>query len=188
MPYYQHEINQTQQKFLDKCVKNFEESKDFFYKIMNEKEDDAAILMKWIIDNNINPYSVFSPNCGANCFSSIEHFTGLYSLFHSAIDRADISYVKFSYFTKTKLEEDEYVIEHEMHPMILFIWRYENNFEDYVKESFGITNKNFELFNEVTKIKIDLLNNVNEYISEYNRVEMEHKKLHEEVSLYLEGI
>jgi len=40
---------------------NFAEAREKYHKIM-QGENDASILIKWIVENEINPYGVFHEN------------------------------------------------------------------------------------------------------------------------------
>jgi hypothetical protein len=158
---------------LQKYIDSFEESKQIYLRVMNkELDNDAATLMRWIVKEDINPYGVF-PEYIAGAMSSLEGFDGLYCQLHNALcNHCEACFVKISYKTKW----GNIVSEHTHSPMVVFYWSGENNLAEKVRKGMFLP-----MEDEVFDFKVEVLNNVNEYIEEYERVEEEHRKLHEEL-------
>lgn len=105
-------MNNPQQNLLNKFMNDIEESKKYYIDIMS-REDDSAKFIKWIIDNDINPFSVL-PNGRAEQMSFLEGICSLYShLKYCFVDDGDVTFTKI-----TKILNE---FEHPLSPMLVFI-------------------------------------------------------------------
>lgn len=141
-------------KKIEQFEKNFEIAKMKYAEIM-EGENDAAILFKWLAENDINEWGVFHGD--AHFINTLEGWINMYHLMHHAIyDDGDVTFVK------TKFQG----------PKIIFYFKKENNFEevfmenihDALRESFTI---------------VGYMDTVQEYIAEYERYEAECNEFYE---------
>lgn len=176
-------MNSTEQAQakLQKYIDSFEESKQIYLRVMNKEIDnDAATLMRWIVNNGINPYEVFS-QYDAGAMSSLEGFDGLYCQLHNALcNHCDACFVKIFYKTKFESCGKEIICEHTNSPMVVFYWSGENNFAEKVREGMFLP-----MEDDVFDFQVEVLKNVDEYIKEYERVEEECRKLDEELKHFL---
>lgn len=134
--------------------KNFEIAKMKYAEIM-EGENDAAILFKWLAENDINEWGVF--HGGAHYSDTLEGWISMYHHLHHALyDDGDVTFVK------TRFQG----------PKIIFYWKKENNFEEVFMENIHDTLK------ESFKI-VGYMDTVQEYIAEYERYEAERNEIYE---------
>jgi hypothetical protein len=162
-------MNAKQQNFLDKMLKEIEESKEFYIRIMGG-ENDAAQLIKWMIDNDINSYEVF-PDYIAGNFYHLDGFSSLYSILtHALYDDGDIEFLKI-----TQICEG---YRHSIWPKVVFYWRGESNFESYVKEILKLREK--DLDGADISYEFEFMSNVQGYIKEYEKKEKEYAYLCEQ--------
>ena len=134
--------------------KNFEIAKMKYAEIM-EGENDAAILFKWLAENDINEWGVF--HGGAHYSDTLEGWISMYHHLHHALyDDGDVTFVK------TKFQG----------PKIIFYWKKENNFEEVFMENIHDT------LRESFKI-VGYMDTVHEYIAEYERYEAERNEIYE---------
>lgn len=139
---------------LTQFEKNFEIAKMKYAEIM-EGENDAAILFKWLAENDINEWGVFHGN--AHYSDTLEGWIGMYHHLHHALyDDGDVTFVK------TKFQG----------PKIIFYWKKENNFEEVFMENIHDTLK------ESFKI-VGYMDTVQEYIAEYEHHEAERNEIYE---------
>ena len=134
--------------------KNFEIAKTKYAEIM-KGENDAAILFKWLAENDINEWGVF--HGGAHYSDTLEGWISMYHHLHHALyDDGDVTFVK------TKFQG----------PKIIFYWKKENNFEEVFMENIHDT------LRESFKI-VGYMDTVQEYIAEYERYEAERNEIYE---------
>lgn len=139
---------------LTQFEKNFEIAKMKYAEIM-EGQNDAAILFKWLAENDINEWGVF--HGGAHYSDTLEGWISMYHHLHHALyDDGDVTFVK------TKFQG----------PKIIFYWKKENNFEEVFMENIHDTLK------ESFKI-VGYMDTVQEYIAEYERYEAERNEIYE---------
>ena len=139
---------------LTQFEKNFEIAKMKYAEIM-EGENDAAILFKWLAENDINEWGVF--HGGAHYSDTLEGWISMYHHLHHALyDDGDVTFVK------TKFQG----------PKIIFYWKKENNFEEVFMENIHDT------LRESFKI-VGYMDTVQEYIAEYERYEAERNEIYE---------
>lgn len=139
---------------LTQFEKNFEIAKMKYAEIM-EGENDAAILFKWLAENDINEWGVFHDN--AHYSDTLEGWINMYHHLHHALyDDGDVTFVK------TKFQG----------PKIIFYWKKENNFEEMFMENIHDTLK------ESFKI-VGYMDTVQEYIAEYEHHEAERNEIYE---------
>lgn len=164
-------MNPTQIEHLQHFTNQFETARRYFIQIMSET-NDAAKLMQWIVDNKVNAYSVFPPDSAGSC-SCLETFGGLYSILHHALyDDGEVSFVKTSYTT----ESEWGTVEHEQYPTVVFAWKGETNFEETVKRI--CLDEFFVPFREeVVDFHLEVLDGVDAYIKEWERVDTFYKLL-----------
>ena len=147
---------------LTQFEKNFEIAKMKYAEIM-EGENDAAILFKWLAENDINEWGVFHGN--AHYSDTLEGWINMYHHLHHALyDDGDVTFVK------TKFQG----------PKIIFYWKKENNFEEVFMENIHDTLK------ESFKI-VGYMDTVQEYITEYERYEAERNEIYERFYKNLES-
>lgn len=141
---------------LTQFEKNFEIAKMKYAEIM-EGENDAAILFKWLAENDINEWGVF--HGGAHYSDTLEGWISMYHHLHHALyDDGDVTFVK------TKFQG----------PKIIFYWKKENNFEEVFMENIHDT------LRESFKI-VGYMDTVQEYIAEYERYEAERNEIYERI-------
>lgn len=135
---------------LTQFEEKFATAKEKYLSIM-KGEDDAAILFKWIAENNINEWGIFHE--GANGCDTLEGWVSMYHHLHHALyDDGDVTFVKTSIHG----------------PRILFYWKNENNFEEvYFKNVADYLKKSFEI--------IGYIDTVQEFIAEYERHDQEYE-------------
>lgn len=134
--------------------KNFEIAKTKYAEIM-KGENDAAILFKWLAENDINEWGVF--HGGAHYSDTLEGWISMYHHLHHALyDDGDVTFVK------TRFQG----------PKIIFYWKKENNFEEVFMENIHDT------LRESFKI-VGYMDTVQEYIAEYERYEAERNEIYE---------
>ena len=134
---------------LEKYEKSFADAREKYHEIMQGK-DDAAILIKWMVENDVEPYSVFHENGYAHQTNNLEGLIGLYHTLHHALyDDGDITFVKNNYY-----------------PVIVFYWKGENNFQEHYDSHVSRT------YERMFKIQ-GYLDTVQEYMKEYERVHAE---------------
>ena len=139
---------------LTQFEKNFEIAKMKYAEIM-EGQNDAAILFKWLAENDINEWGVF--HGGAHYSDTLEGWISMYHHLHHALyDDGDVTFVK------TKFQG----------PKIIFYWKKENNFEEVFMENIHDT------LRESFKI-VGYMDTVQEYIAEYERYEAERYEIYE---------
>jgi len=163
-------MNNPQQNLLNKFMNDIEESKKYYIDIMS-REDDSAKFIKWIIDNDINPFGVL-PDGRAEQMSFLEGVCALYShLQYCFVDDGDVTFTKI---TKI-LNEFEYTLS----PKLVFCHFTEKNFQDYAIKSLDL--KTEDTFDGVISYKFEKINTLDEFIEEYNRVEEDYKSIHKEL-------
>ena len=134
--------------------KNFEIAKMKYAEIM-EGQNDAAILFKWLAENDINEWGVF--HGGAHYSDTLEGWISMYHHLHHALyDDGDVTFVK------TKIHG----------PMVVFIWKNETNFMQLYKKSLG-DNRSYNGYQVV-----GYCDTVQDYITEYNRVNQEYEQMY----------
>ena len=112
-------MNNSQQNLLNKFMNAIEESKKYYIDIMS-REDDSAKFIKWIIDNDINPFSVL-PDGRAGQMSFLEGVCSLYShLQYCFVDDGDVTFTKI-----TKILNE---FECPLSPMLVFLSFYRKKF------------------------------------------------------------
>lgn len=173
-------MNAIEEAQLNKYIESFEESKNIYLRVMNKDLDnDAALLMRWIVNNNINPYGVF-PDYMAGAMGSLEGFDGLYCQLHHALyDDGDVSFVKIIY--STQWEPGGLITTHTLSPRVVFFWKGETNLVERVKEVVYLPREN-----DVVDFNVEVMQYVQEYIEEYEKVEKERRKLDEETTRMIE--
>lgn len=63
--------------------------------ISGEDNSEAATLVRWMFENDVNPYDVFSSYSYASLFSTFEGISGvMHIISHALHDDGDISFVK----------------------------------------------------------------------------------------------
>jgi hypothetical protein len=135
--------------------KQFNDAKEVYHEIMRG-ENDAALLFKWMVENDINAHSVFHDPFASSCYT-LEGFVGMYrTLHHALFDDGDVTFVK------TKIHS----------PMVVFIWKNETNFMQLYKKSLG-DNRSYNGYQVV-----GYCDTVQDYITEYNRVNQEHEQMY----------
>lgn len=134
---------------LEQYEKNFADAREKYLEIM-KGENDAAILIKWMIENEISPYDVFHETGYAYQTDTLEGLIGIYhTLNHALFDDGEITFVKTAYY-----------------PKILFYWKQENDFhEHYERYVQSGCEKLFTISG--------YLDTVQEYITEYERYDAE---------------
>lgn len=144
---------------LEQFEENFADAKAKYLEIM-KGENDAAILFKWIAENDINEWGVFHKS--ANGCDTLEGWVGMYHTLHHALyDDGDVTFVKTE----------------NQGPKIVFYSKHEQNFEEvfyydldnYLKKSFKI---------------IGFLDTVQDVIAEYKKHEDERNALFEYLESY----
>jgi len=130
---------------LEKYEKQFAEAKNMYHGIM-AGNSDADILIRWMVKNEYNPFSIFHEYKYANAVSSLEGLIGVHhALDHAIDDDGDITFVK----TRDN-------------PVIIFYDRYLDNFQKYYDK---FVEPHIKDICEIT----GYLKNVHEYIAEYDR-------------------
>lgn len=162
-------MNTLEQQHLDDYIEGFEEAKQIYIKVMNQEIDnDAALLLRWMVNNKVNPWGVF-PAHVANAMSTLEGFEGTYFLLtHALLDDGDISFVRIQY--TTHWDGDDYDVEHEASPRVVFLWEGDKDFVEEVKQLVFTPNKE-----NLVDFKVETIRNVRDYIREYERVEERRK-------------
>lgn len=128
---------------LEEYKKSFAEAEEKYHEIM-KGENEAAVLLKWMIENDINPYSVFHETSYASYMETLEGLATLYHLLcHSLYDDGDITFVKNNYY-----------------PVILFAYKNESYFQTHYDK---FVQSNCEKQMTIT----GYCDNVHEYITEY---------------------
>lgn len=134
---------------LEDYEKNFADAREKYLEIM-KGENDAAILIKWMIENEINPYGVFHETGYAHQTNTLEGLVGIYHIVHHAlVDDGEITFVKTNYY-----------------PRILFYWKHEDDFQEHYER---LVQSNCEKLFTIS----GYLDTVQEYISEYERYDSE---------------
>jgi hypothetical protein len=134
---------------LEDYEKNFVNAREKYLEIM-KGENDAAILIKWMIENEINPYGVFHETGYAHQTYTLEGLIGIYhTLNHALVDDGEITFVKTTYY-----------------PKILFYWKNEYNFQEHYTR---FVQEGCEQLFQIA----GYLDNVQEYIAEYERYDAE---------------
>ena len=83
--------------------------------LKGESTKPEDVLVRWILENDINPYGVFAPKWAADGFSTYEGIAGvMHTINHALVDDGDISFVE--------CEGTE--------PMIIFLDHRETKFRD----------------------------------------------------------
>jgi hypothetical protein len=130
---------------LEDYEKNFADAREKYLEIM-KGENDAAILIKWMVENEINFYGVFHETGYAHQTNTLEGLIGLYyTLHHALYDDGEITFVKTNYY-----------------PKILFYWKNEYNFQEHYDR---FVQSGCEKLYQIT----GYLGTVQEYIAEYER-------------------
>lgn len=161
-------MNTKQQNYLNKLLSEVEESKKFFEKFIKE-DNDAAHLLRWMIDNDIVPYNVF-PNYMAGQFYSILGIDYLYSILtHALFDDGDIEFLKITKIYQSGYKRKEY-------PRIVFNWKGEDNFHTHVIDVLQLPQEDF-FGDEKISYEFEVLSGVYEYITEYEIAKKEEKEL-----------
>ena len=147
---------------LEEYQKNFDNAKLSYLEIM-KKENDASRFMAWMVENDVNPYSVFHENSGtggyASLTSTLEGFVGLYHTIHHALyDDGEFTFIKTEFAG----------------PKIVFYCRHEKNFQE-------IYDKHIQKGCERIQKIVGFCETVDEFIAEYERSEQEHKKVFEDL-------
>jgi len=134
-------------KKLEQFEEHFEDAKHTFNNIIMKGENDAAILFKWIAENDINEWSIFHE--GASGCSSLEGWVGMYHHLHHALyDDGEVTFVKTE----------------GQGPKIVFYWKKENNFEElFFKNIDKLMKKSYKI--------IGYIDTVQEFIAEYEQHE-----------------
>jgi len=164
-------VNTTEQEKLNVYLEHVEWVKSLYVGIMNQEIDnDAAFLLRWIVNNKINPYLVFPENI-AEKMNSLLGFGDVYSILnHALYDDGSIAFVKISYTYKTHLKER--IVETLHSPMVILDWNYdEDDFTNLVRKII-----NPIINDRIIDFKVEFLDNVRDYIVEYDRVENEQQK------------
>lgn len=136
----------------------FDNAKIKYAEIM-KGENDAAILFKWIAENDINEWNCFHEPNYLHGISTLEGWIGLYHFLHHALyDDGDVTFVK------TRFQG----------PKIIFYNKNEHDFENvFYKNVYKNMKKSFTI--------TGYLNSVKEFIEEYNRHEKEIEELYKEL-------
>ena len=131
---------------LEQFEENFADAKHQYLAIM-AGGNDAAVLFKWIAENNINEWGIF--HHGANQCSTLEGWIGMYHTLHHALyDDGEVTFVKTAF----------------QGPRIVFFWKNEDYFEDlYYKNVDKHLKPSFKI--------IGFLDNVRDFIAEYTKHE-----------------
>jgi hypothetical protein len=141
---------------IDHYEQNFNKAKQLYHEIM-KGENDAALLIKWLIESDTNPWQVFHE--GASQTATLEGLIGLYYTIHHAIyDDGEITFVKTSGYG----------------PKILFCWKHEKNFQEHYNR---FVQKGCENIFEI----VGYCENVQEFIqefNEYNRLDKEYEEFY----------
>jgi hypothetical protein len=174
-------MNIPEQEQLDRYIESFERARALYIKIMNrEIDNDAAVLLHWIVNNKINSYSVFQEHIAEYMLSLLGFKTVYDTLHHAIYDDGCVCFVKISYTyeynsdkLKTYLKERgrKTTVESLHSPMIIIDWNPEEDFEKLVLKLVNPIMKD-----TIVDFDVQILNSVDEYISEYNRVETENIK------------
>lgn len=101
----------------DKFKKNYDGAIASIKTFLEPTEYDPPMheLVKWMIETDANPYS-YLPYYWAGCLENAQSFTSLLHMIHHALyDDGDITFVTVN-----------------GEPRIVFVWRYEDNFNNYV--------------------------------------------------------
>jgi hypothetical protein len=168
-------MNQQRQEFFNKLNESLEENKKYFLDILT-RTDNSARLLQWIIDNNINPYSVF-PGYLAGSYCSLEYFVSLYTSLTSHEKHAEVTYLKI----KRKNSDGH---EFELYPQVVLRHPTDSEFKEKVMRDLDL--KEVDPFDgEVFVYEFEDLNSLDDYIETYNRVEKERIKLEEELDILL---
>jgi hypothetical protein len=142
---------------LEQFEERFEDAKSRYLEIM-KGENDAAILFKWIAENDINEWGIF--HNGAHGCESLEGWVSMYHHLHHALyDDGDVTFVNTAW----------------QGPKIVFYWKNEKNFEEVFYKSVGKhLKKSFTISG--------YFNNVQEFIAEYERHEIEREEQYEKLA------
>jgi hypothetical protein len=133
---------------------NFEAAKVIYHEIM-KGDNDASILFKWMITNEINPYEIFHESSYASMVSTLEGMVGLYrTLYHALYDDGDVTFVKTSGTS----------------PKIVFVFKNENYFQDHYNRFIQSGCES------ICKI-VGYCDNVQEFINAHNEYENKRKKI-----------
>lgn len=137
---------------------SFNAAKEKYHEIM-KAENDAAVLLKWMIEEDINPWEIFHDPAFASLTSNLEGLIGLYqTLNHALYDDGDVTFIKTEGTS----------------PKIMFLWRNEKNFLDIYNRN---VQQGVEHIFEIT----GYLDNVQEFIKEYEERERVRKEMFEEI-------
>ena len=130
---------------LEEYEKSFADAREKYLEIM-KGENDAAILIKWMIEKDFNPYSIFHETSYAHQTNTLEGLIGIYHILnHALVDDGDITFVKTNSY-----------------PVIVFYWKHENNFQEHYD---CFVQSNCEKLFTIS----GYLDTVQEYIAEYER-------------------
>jgi hypothetical protein len=138
--------------------RNFAAAREQYHEIMTAS-DDAAALMRWMVENDVNPYGVFHESAFASLASTLEGFIGLHnSVSHALYDDGDIAFVNTA----------------GQGPKIVFYCQYEGNFEELFMKD---VDKNLKKSYIIT----GFLKDVHEFIQVYQEHEQRCREIFERI-------
>lgn len=105
--------------------------------LMGPAERPEERLVRWIIENNINPYGVFAGGWMANAMESYEGIVSvMHVINHALTDDGEITFVQTA----------------RMGPRIIEYWYGESNFREVFLKNVGASDKVLEAFEPVGKL------------------------------------
>lgn len=109
-------MHENTHKFITRIDAEHTKARDrVMQSLSGEASEPQDVLLRWIVENDINPYGVFTTRWAADAFSSYEGMHGLLHMInHALVDDGDISFIQCESAA----------------PMIIFLDHRENGFRE----------------------------------------------------------